>query len=53
MVELTSGALIDLQKEFNLGSDPINLIKQKVKRLPPRILDNYFFTIILDNQSKT
>ena len=38
--------LLDIQKEFSLDINAINLVKQKVKRPQTRILDNYLFTII-------
>ena len=53
IVDPTNVELLDIQKEFSLDINAINLIKQKVKRPQSRILDNYLFTIILDIQYKT
>lgn len=52
-VDPTNVELLDIQKEFSLDVNAINLIKQKVKRPQSRILDNYLFSIILDIQYKT
>ena len=53
ITEPSSTEISDLQKEFGLDLDTIQIIEREAKRPRVRLLENYFFTILLDIKNKT